>query len=226
MSTSTKGMPDGLRGLAARKAGVLLLLTAVATGISVFTRIAADADQPTIEESLRAIATNTGMYTVAGVARILSGIALAVAAWQLWRSTTIRENLGTPLVPSLLGASGVITAASGVCALVLAASVGDPSEVAASGTQDAVSTLRWVTGKLGFTAAGLALAAVGLRQWSASRVIAAASVVIGVAMLLIWVDAATIVHRISGNAFFLWLVVIGVLLFRGTVERHLSAMRR
>ncbi len=211
---------------AARRAGVLLLLTAVATGISVFARISADADQPTIEESLRAIATNTGMYTVAGVARVLSGFTLVAAAWVLWRSTVVREGLGTPLVPYLLAASGVITAASGVCALVLAAFVGDASDVAATATTETVSTLRWVTGKLGFSAAGLALATVGLGQWKASRVIAAASLVIGLGMLLIWVDAATIMHRISGNAFFIWLVVMGVLLLRGSVERRLAAIRR
>ena len=149
-----------------------------------------------------------------------------MGAWQLWRSTVIREGIGTPLVPYLLVASGVLTAVSGVCALVLAASVGDASEVAASATSEAVSTLRWVTGKLGFTAAGLALLAVGLRQWKASRGVGPASVLIGIGMQLIWVDAATVVHRITGNAFFLWLVIVGVMLLRGTVERHLAAMRR
>ena len=218
-------MADRPRDDAARMAGVLLLLTALATVVSVMARITADADQPTLEESLRAIATNTGMYTLAGLARVLSGIVLVAAAWQVWKSPVIREGLGTPLAPALLGVSGVITAVSGVCALVLAASVGEASDVAATATTEAVSTLRWVTGKLGFTAAGLALAAVGLRHWGASRVIAPASVVIGLAMLLIWVDAATIMHRISGNAFFVWLVVIGVLLLRGSVERRLAAIR-
>ena len=222
---STTNMAGERRDEAARMAGVFLLLTALATVVSVAARVSADADQPTLDESLRAIATNTGMYTVAGVVRVLSGIVLVAAAWYALKSTVLREGLGTPLVPYLLVASGVITAASGVCALVLAASVGDPSEVAATAATEAVSTLRWVTGKLGFTAAGLALAAVGLRQWGASRVIAAASVVIGLSMLLIWVDSATIVHRISGNAFFVWLVVIGVLLFRGSVGRRLAAMR-
>ena len=223
---STESMAGERKGQAARRAGALLLLTALATGVSVFARISADADQPTIDESLRAIATNTGMYTAAGVARVLSGFTLVAAAWQAWKSTVIREGLGTPLVPCLLAASGAITVASGVCALVLAASVGDASEVAATATTEAVSTLRWVTGKLGFTAAGLALAAVGLGQWKAARVIAPASLVTGVAMLLIWVDAATVVHRISGNAFFVWLVVIGVLLLRGSVERRIAAMRQ
>ena len=222
---STTSMADERKGQAARRAGLLLLLTALATGASVFARISADADQPTLEESLRAIATNTGMYTAAGVARVLSGFTLVAAAWLLWKSTVIREGLGSPLVPYLLVASGVITAVSGVCALVLAASVGGASDVAATAATETVSTLRWVTGKLGFTAAGLALAAVGLRQWKASRVIAPASLVIGLAMLLIWVDAATVVHRISGNAYFVWLVVMGALLLRGSVERRLAAMR-
>ena len=213
------------RDEAARWAGVFLLLTALATVISVFARISADADQATLEESLRAIATNTGMYTLGGAARVLSGITLVAAAWQLRKSTVLREGLGTPLVPCLLVASGVITAASGVCALALAASVGEAAEVVATATTEAVSTLRWVTGKLGFTAAGLALAAVGLRHWKASMVIAPASLVIGLGMLLIWVDAATIVHRITGNAFFVWLVVIGIMLLTGRVERHFSAMR-
>ena len=222
---AAKSMTGKRRDEAARWAGVFLLLTALATGASVFARISADADQPTLVESLRAIATNTGTYTMAGVARVLSAVALVAAARQMWRSAAIREGLGGPLTPYLLIASGAFTAASGVCALVLAASVGDASEVAASGTTEAVSTLRWVTGKLGFTAAGLALATVGLRQWKASRVIAAASLVIGLGMLLIWVDAATVVHRISGNAFFVWLVVVGALLLRGSVERRIAAMR-
>ena len=225
MSTSVTSIEDQPRDEAARRAGAFLLLTAATTIVMVFARISADADQPTLVESLRAIATNTGMYTFAGVARVMSGAVLVAAAWQVWKSTIIRERFGRPLVPYLLVASGVITAASGVCALVLAASVGDASEVTVSATTEAVSTLRWVTGKLGFTAAGLALVAVGLRQWKASGVVGPASVVIGIGMQLIWVDAATIAHRITGNAFFLWLVVVGIMLLRGTVERRFSAMR-
>ena len=124
MSTSVTSIEDQPRDEAARRAGAFLLLTAAATIVMVFARISADADQPTLVESLRAIATNTGMYTFAGVARVMSGAVLVAAAWQVWKSTIIRERLGTPLVPYLLVASGVITAASGVCALVLAASVG------------------------------------------------------------------------------------------------------
>ena len=47
--------------------------------------------------------------------------------------------------------------------------------------------------------------------------------VIGIAMLLIWVDAATVLHPISGAAFFVWLAVVGVMLATGRVERRFSA---
>ena len=226
MSTPAKRIAGEPAARNARMAGALLLLAAIATMVMVYARVAADADQPTLLESLRAIAANTSMYTLAGAARVMSGITLAAAAWQAWRVTVIRERLGAPLVPYLFVASGVLTAASGVCALVLAAFVGDASEVTATATTEAVSTLRWVAGKLGFTAAGLALVAVGLRQWKAAGVIAPASVAVGVAMQLIWVDSATIVHRITGPAFFVWLVVVGVLLLTGAVERRFSAMHR
>ena len=226
MSKSPEVLAGEPRGHAARRAGVLLLLTAAMTMATVYARVAAEADQPTLLESLQAIAANKAMYSTAGAARILSGIALVAVAWQVWRVTVIRERLGTPLVPYLFVASGVLTAASGVCALVLAVSVGEASDVAVSGTTETISSLRWITGKLGFTTAGLALGALGLSQWKAARMIAAASALIGAGMLLIWVDAATIVHRISGVAFFVWLVVIGIMLVAGRVERPFSAMRQ
>ena len=43
-------------------------------------------------------------------------------------------------------------------------------------------------------------------------------------MQFIWIDAATRVHPISGAFFFLWLVVIGVMLRTGRVEKHFATM--
>ena len=214
---------------AASRAGLFLLLTAAATVVMVYARVSADADQPTLLESLRAIAANKSMYSVSGAARLISGITLIAGAWFLWRTWIIRERFGTPLVPAVFAASGAFTAVSGVCALAL---VSAASNAAVLGTVDAstetVAYIRWVTGKIGFAVAGLALVAAAQRQWKAGgaiRRIAPASAVIGIAMQLIWVDAATIMHRISGVAFFVWLVVIGVMLVTGRVERHFAARR-
>ena len=63
---------------------------------------------------------------------------------------------------------------------------------------------------------------VAQRQWKAGgglRYISPVSAVIGIAMQFIWFDAATIVHPISGAAFFVWLVTAGIMLLTGRVER-------
>ena len=113
--------------IAARKAGLLLILTAVASIIMVFARVTADADQPTLLESLRAIAENRAMYATSAVARIASGITLIAAAWFLLKTWIIRLRLATPVVPHVLGASGAVTALSGVCALALVLSRRPPA---------------------------------------------------------------------------------------------------
>ena len=86
--------------------------------------------------------------------------------------------------------------------------------------------LRWLTGKIGFAIAGLALIVASRYQWKVGgtlRRIAAASAVLGLAMKFIWIDAATIIHPIIGVASFLWLIAIGAMLFMGRVERHFIA---
>ena len=74
---------------------------------------------------------------------------------------------------------------------------------------------------------GLALVAAAPYQWKAGgilRYVAVASAVIGIAMQFIWIDAATAVHRVSGAAVFIWLLVIGVMLLAGRVERQFAAL--
>ena len=221
---SEKGHP---KDSSARRAGAFLLLTAVATVVMVYARVAADADQDTLLESLHSIAANNTMYSLSGVARLVSGITLIAGAWFLLRTWVVREGFGTALVPYLFVASGAFTAVSGALALTLASYATETLGAVGSSTET-VALFRWFTGKVGFAAAGLALVAAAQRQWKAGgaiRRIAPASALIGIAMQLIWVDAATIVHRISGVAFFLWLLLIGIMLVTGRVERHFAARR-
>ena len=82
------------------------------------------------------------------------------------------------------------------------------------------SGLRWVTGKIGFSAAGIALVVAARFKWQVGGPLSA---VIGVAMQFIWVDVATIMHSIVGTAFFLWLLAVGMMLSTGRVERHFVA---
>ena len=217
--TPAGASPGRRRDDAARTAGALLVLTAIATVVAVLGRVAADADQPTLQESMDAIALNRALYTTGGVARLISGVTLIAGALFLLRTWIIRERLGTPLVPALFIASGALTAASGACAVGLAISAPDVVE--------AVADLRWLTGKIGFAAAGLALIVAARYQWRAGgslRRIAPVTFLLGISMQLIWIDAATVLHRITGPAFFIWLLAIGGMLFTGRVERHFAAM--
>ena len=201
-----------LQRRAGRRAGLLLLLAAAANLVMVITRVLADADQPTLAESLAAIAESRALYGATGAARLISGILLAGAALYLWKAWAAPSGRAA-IAAALLAISGVITAVSGGCALILAA--------AASGTVDnpieTIAYLRQVTGKLGFAMAGLGLVAVALRRVQPGdphRLFPPAALVIGIAMQFIWVDAATLLHRIVGAAFFLWLLAAGIALVR------------
>ena len=209
----------------ARTAGILLLLTALATGISVATRLAGSQEPPPDSPLYVPVILDTNLYAVAGAARVLSGLALLALAILCWRRP-MPANCATPMgmAVALLGISGIVTAASGACMLALAAAV--PATAAGStplpplaaagaipGWAEPLNEARSITGKAGFTLAGLALIALAPAQWRiGGRMLqtgAVASALFGIAMLFIWVDAATVMHRISGIAFLLWLLGYG-----------------
>ena len=212
---------------AARIAGAVLIFTAITTVIAVGARVAAGADQPTLLESLAAISANKGLYSVGGAARLVSGLALMAGAWFMYRTWTIRRQWAGQSLPILFGLSGAFTAASGLCAVALAASVGPSAEAASAVTagapEEAWIYARWLTGKIGFTLAGAALIAAACSQWKSGgtlKPVSLVSAVIGIAMLFIWLDAATAVHRISGVAFVVWLAALGAVLLTGRWERR------
>ena len=210
--------------------GALLIATAVTTLVAIAGRVAADADQETLAQSLAYIRVNGLEYGVGGGARLVSGITLIVAAALLMRTWIIRERFSTPVAPALFIGSGALTAISGACAIALLASVsgggGDVSILVAEGAttpfQETVAMLRAAMGKVGFAAAGFALIAAARCQWKfggALRYVAPASAILGIAMQLIFIDAATIAHWITGPAFVLWLIVVGAMLLSGRMER-------
>ena len=139
------------RRSSAKWAGVLLLLTAAFTAAMVATRVAADVDEPTMAESLRAIPDSRALFSLSTVARLLSGLTLVAAAWYLLRARSSPESWTTAPVAYLLCLSGVCTTLSGVTAIVMAAG-------ASTGEQPAFLELayhaRWAMGKVGFSLAG------------------------------------------------------------------------
>ena len=244
-----------------RAAGILLLLTALATAISVSARVAADADATPfadsmaqrmsleaaeiarleLSEKLHAIGSATLPYGIGGAARLAGGLTLLAASIPLWRAMRTHHSAAMTLAALMLAASGIASAVSGVAAITLAAVALEPQTVtvltsgqsgwarlaqpgdpgASTATQlpdvsfveEALFSVRWLAGTLGFTLAGLALVALSPVQWQLGgilRVVAAAGGVLGAAMLFIWIDAAAVVHRISGIAFLMWLILAGL----------------
>ena len=207
-----------------RKAGILLLLTAAASAAMAMLRVVGDTDQATLIESLRAIAEEQLAYGGGGAARFASGVTLLAATLSLTRIGVTVGGLNVSFLLYLFAASGIITAVSGACAVLLMGYQLPEGAVGVPAWVEATATLRSTTGKAGFAAAGVALIACAVYQWRAGRNLrkaAVASAVIGLAMQFIWIDAATIMHRITGPAFFLWLIVVGTMLMTGRVERYL-----
>ena len=220
MSVKGKGTAE----YAARWAGILLALAALATVVAVLGRVSADADQPTLMESLTAISENVFAYGIGGLARLVSGAALVWGASLLLKTWIIRERYSTPLAPALFIISGIFTALSGLCAVVLAATASDMVAFGApSPSTEVIASFRWMAGKVGFTMAGLALIVESRYQWKVGgtlRLIAPISALLGAAMQIIWLDAATAIHQVTGVLFVAWLILMGGMLFTGRVERH------
>lgn len=215
-----------------RISGLLLLLTAVATAVSVVTRLNSSMEPLAGSPIQLPIILDTGQYAIAGAARTLSGLALLAAALYLWMALRGSQPQAMGIAAALLVLSGAATAVSGAAMLALAGGipqVADGSATlmawAAPGWVEPADAVRWIAGKVGFTLAGLGLIALGPVQWRIGgliKVSAVADVIIGVAMLFIWVDAATVMHRVSGIAFLLWLIVSGVWLTLGLINRRVD----
>ena len=205
---------------AARAAGWLLLATAAATVVAVIGRVSAQADLATLAESLAAIGSHRGRYAIGGAARLISGLTLLVGR-------------GSCCAPG----SCACAWARGWCRCCSASPAWPPRFPAPAPwfwrcwPRDHLkrsrrwSGIRWISGKIGFSLAGLGLIAAALRQWRVGgflRPVAPVSALIGVAMQLIWVDAAIMAHRVTGPAFVVWLMAIGVMLVTGRVEQRFA----
>lgn len=211
-----------------RAAGILLLLTAVATAVSVMTRLGGSMEPLADSPVQLPVILDSVQYVVAGAARALSGLLLVAAAVFLRLALRRGQPVAAGIATTVLEISGTATAISGAAMLALVGGLPQASDSTATlvawdapGWVEPVDGMRWIAGTVGFFLAGLGLIALGPVQWrvgGALKVGAVAGVVIGIGMLLIWVDAATVMHRVSGIAFLIWLIVSGVWLTLGLMQ--------
>ena len=124
--------------------------------------------------------------------------------------------------------SGAFTAVSGASAVALAMfGSGVETLPDVDRVTELTASIRWLSGKIGFSAAGLSLILAARYQWKVGgtpRFVAPASLLIGVAMQFMWIDSAITLHRFSGSALLVWFLIIGTMLFTGRVERHFKVM--
>ena len=205
-----------------RKTGLMLIFTAVATVVAVVGRVSADADHEALTASLAAIAESRGLYGLGGAGRFASGVTLIAAGWFLFGSASHGRRERSVVLPGLFAMSGALTACSGASAVALAAVATEGLDAAGlealARHQEATAWLRRFTGAAGFALAGLALGVIARRQWGAGgslKRIAPASALLGLAIQFVWLDAATMLHAVTGTLFVVWLALGGATLLKG-----------
>ncbi|MFQ6026457.1 MAG: DUF4386 family protein [Dehalococcoidia bacterium] len=211
-----------------RIAGGLLIIYGVLVAVSVFTRVASQSDQDTTGESLNMIAAHQGMFLTSAVINLISNFLLIALAGILYLALRRHEALLT-LLGSLFflvaATTWVISGIAGLSLITLAAEfVAASGSLAESTVAAAGSTelLRELSGKASFTLAALALLAFGgAISWRGMvpRWLGWLGIVVGLLMLFIWVDTATLLHRLGGSGYLLWAALLGIwLLSKGTRE--------
>ena len=153
----------------------------------VYARVSADADQPTLLESLHVIADNLAMYVTSGVARLLSGITLITSAcfsgWNMDHQRTSGLTACPSAIRLIRDIHGYIRhMCSDIGRVLHRKPLGDG--IVASSTET-MAYLRWLASKIGFAVAGFALIVAARYQWKVGgmlRHISPVSATIGVGM--------------------------------------------
>ena len=203
--------------LQATIAGFMLIFTAVAAVAMVWTRLQADVDHETIEATFRAIDENSTMYNFHGTARIWFGGLLLASSYFVSPALSLTRSVGLPISRLFMTLGGVAMIISGVLTIIL------PSLIIfneAVGTTDSESiyNYRGLAGNIGNSLIGLAILSMAPIQWKFGRLmklIAALGFILGPTMLLVWWDADTISHRITGTGLLVWLILTAIALFIG-----------
>ena len=179
----------------------------------VWTRLQADIDHPTFEETLAAIDQNTLWYTWHGMARTFFSALLIAVAGFIKPAMLLARGWQLRLSSVLLSLGGIAMIISGVLVIFIAS-------VHWVDTYDLESFdhYREITGSVGNTLIGLAIVLLSVVQWRLGgfmKPVALLAPFAGIGMILVWVDAATIFHRISGTGFLVWLLATALVLIAG-----------
>ena len=189
------------------------MFSAIAAAAMVWTRLQADIDQPTFEETLAAIDQNTLWYTWHGMARTFFGALLIAAAGFLKPAVFLARGWQLRLSGVLLSLGGIAMIISGALVIFIVAAYWVDTY-----NLESFDHYREITGSIGNTLIGLAIVLLSVVQWRLGgfmKPVALLAPFVGIGMILVWVDAATIFHRISGSGFLIWLIATAFVLIAG-----------
>ncbi len=188
-------------------AAFILILAALAAVVMVWTRLQADFDQPTIEQSFRAIDDNSVWVTFHGAARIWLGAFLISSQSMIGLMLVSNHRRAFNLGRVLLSLGGIAFIMSGVITVMMPGAVAFGEVFGIDG--ESYHSYRQIAGNIGSSFIGLALIAMVPIQWrtgGVTKTTAILGIIAGVGMLLVWWDAASLMHRITGAVFLIWLV--------------------
>ena len=215
------------RGVEGVIAGLMLLLAAVAAGFMVWTRLEGQFDQPTLEEALRAIDENSIWVTYHGVARIWFGASLIFASVFVGLALNPFGGTGLTLAQWLFVLGGIAMIVSGVLT-TLSPAVVQSNDVFGLTDPESFYDLRRIAGSVGNTAIGAALICITRTQWGLRglmRFSALIAPLVGIGMVVVWLDAAAVTHRVSGAGFGIWMVTTAVALILGSLRYQPSTAK-
>ena len=190
------------------------MFSAIAAAAMVWTRLQADIDQPTFEETLAAIDQNTLWYTWHGMARTFFGALLIAAAGFIKPDMLLARGWQLRLSGVLLNLGGIAMIISGALVIFIVAAYWVDTY-----NLESFDHYREITGSIGNTLIGLAIVLLSVVQWRLGGLMKPVAILapfVGIGMILVWLDAATIFHRISGTGFLIWLVASAIVLVSGT----------
>ena len=198
--------------------------------MQVATRTASNDSQIVFSDSLQMIAQNQALYLTSMYASVISNALLVGLAAGLYSTFRIYQPDLARAGAFLLLATAVVSMVAAVAGLALAslaqefAGVTGNQENSLASSAQAVEVFRSYAGRTGFTFSALSLLAFGgLISWQGPipKWLGWLGILIGVMMLLIWSDSATLLHRIGGTGYLVWLAITGGwLVLRGT--RHVG----
>ena len=194
--------------------GFLLLLTAIAAPAMVWTRLESNTDQPTFEETFRASDQNSTWFNWHGTARIWFGAMLSNSQYFIGTALASGRGFGSGLAKACLALGGIAFIATGVITTLLPSLIVFDAALG-SADPDQYYYYRGLAGNIGNSLIGLALILLGPTQWRSGgmmKPLALSGTIIGVALILVWWDAATMLHRASSAGFIIWLVVTALVL--------------